>query len=336
MPSLNDLPNELLISILEHLHHLDPTTLLLAQRTSRRFRAASKGILFPTYASTLTQPGRYSRKSLRSAAASLQPLRTNPLLHGHFDLLIQGPASACLEADERAVSVWPTLNGDTALPFRRLPWAGDQALRGRFLATGERASWRGLSVTAGGVITRLEMVRSYQTEASDEVECRVVDLDLAAAGGPPSSLDSTGPLRPEDELPGYLTMGLLYDLLLSRGTHFGRETGDWELFLGMRLRSHALLHEYGCFIPGDDELVDCDALTARDCAILYVQGATMDEEEEEEEEEEFWDEERETYVPWDHHWEQFAEEGDAELEYETEWVPHIIGFDPKTGPWDGM
>lgn len=163
-----------------------------------------------------------------------------------------------------------------ALPFRRLPWAashrrgdgdgeGGAAPRAAYLRPG--ASWRDLSVTfaRGPPITRLEVVKSYSSEdfngGRDHVQHLLVDL--SASGG-------------------FLTMGLLYDLLLCGGAvgddsaaTFGGETGAWDLLLGRRLRSYDLLVEYECFIPEDGELVDYGP-GAEGSAILYVRGGTVE------------------------------------------------------------
>lgn len=170
-----------------------------------------------------------------------------------------------------------SLNGDAARPFRRLPWAGcgsggSTASRDAYLRPG--ASWRGLSVTFahGPPVTRLEVVKSYSSEelnedGRDHVEHLLVDLSAPASSGGGS---------------GFLTMGLLYDLLLCGGAvgdgsaaTFGRETGAWDLLLGRRLRSYDLLVEYECFIPDDDELVDSGP-EAEGSAILYVRGGTVE------------------------------------------------------------
>lgn len=175
-------------------------------------------------------------------------------------------STACFTAAERRRTRWfLTLNGDATRPFRRLPWAGDAALRDAYLGAG--ASWRGVSVTfaRGPPVTHLEVVKSYSSE----------DLD---AGG----RDHVQHLRVDLPAPGFLTMGLLYDLLLcgggvgdGRAATFGPETGGWDLLLGRRLRSRGLLVEYECFIPDDEDLVDAGCAAAQS-AILYVRGGTVE------------------------------------------------------------
>lgn len=185
-------------------------------------------------------------------------------------------------------------------PFRRLPWAaggdGDEdgdgdggssfSPRRREVYLRPGASWRGISVTLarGPPITRLEIVKSYSSEdlneeGRDHVEHLLVDLSPSSPPTPATSSSSSGG-DSNDNGSGFLTMGLLYDLLLTHGgvgdssaATFGAETGAWDLLLGRRLRSYALLVEYECFIPDDEELVDL-CPEAEGSAILYVRGGT--------------------------------------------------------------
>lgn len=197
----------------------------------------------------------------------------NPVLLHDFAPLFT--TSACFTPAERRRSPWfLSLDGDVARPFRRLPWAaaaerGDPAPR-RESYLGPGASWRGLSVTLArrAPVTRLEVVKSYSSETfnedgRDHVQHLLVDLSAPAAGG-------------------FLTMGVLYDLLLCGGgvgdgsaATFGGETGAWDLLVGRRLRSFDLLAEYECFIPDDEELVDSGP-EAEGSAILYVRGGTVE------------------------------------------------------------
>lgn len=196
----------------------------------------------------------------------------NPVLARDFGPLFN--SVACFTAAERRRSPWfLSLNGDATRPFRRLPWVacglenGDGGdLRDVYLRPG--ASWRDLSVTFARAppITRLEIVKSYSSEdfnedGRDHVQHLLIDLSTSG---------------------GFLTMGLLYDLLLCGGSvgdesvaTFGSETGAWDLLLGRRLRSYDLLVEYECFISDDDELVDSGP-EAQGSAILYVRGGTVE------------------------------------------------------------
>lgn len=211
---------------------------------------------------------------------SLLPLSLTPVLARDFGPLFS--SAACFtDAEHRRTRWFLSLEGDVARPFRRLPWAasardgggdgdggGDAGplLREAYLRPG--ATWRDISVTfaRAAPITRLEIIKSYSSEdlneeGRDHVQYLLVDLS------------------PGD---GFLTTGLLYDLLLCGGevgddsaATFGGETGAWDLLLGRRLRSHDLLVEYECFIHNDEELVDSGP-EAEGSAILYVRGGTVD------------------------------------------------------------
>ncbi|KAI3394120.1 hypothetical protein diail_3203 [Diaporthe ilicicola] len=193
------------------------------------------------------------------------PTGPNPVLAQAFGPLFSSTAS--FTAGERRRTRWfLTLNGDVTRPFRRLPWAQSAALRDAYLRPG--ASWRDMSVTfgRGPPVTRLEVVKSYSSEdfnADGRDHVQFLRVEIAPS-------------------PGFLTMGLLYDLLLCGGAvgdesaaTFGPETGGWDLLLGRRLRSDDLLVEYECFIPDDDELVDSGP-SAVQSAILYVRGGTVE------------------------------------------------------------
>ena len=245
----------------------------------------------------------------------------NPVLAQNFAPLFS--SSACFTSAEHRRTRWfLSLNGDVTKPFRRLPWAaaadgggdGDRdgdgggnaarlALREAYLRPG--ASWRDMSVTfaRGPPITRLEIIKSYSSEflneeGRDHVQYLLVHL-------PRSSMVGGGG--------GFLTMGILYDLLLCGGgvgdasaATFGNETGNWDLLIGRRLRSYDLLVEYECFIHNDDELVDSGP-EAEGSAILYVRGGTV----------EVGDQDR-----------RFTEPEDDEIG----WVPEMLGERPKIRP----
>lgn len=238
------------------------------QASCRTFRLLAREIL--SHPQGLPWAARSRGHDPPAAAAS----SVNPALARDFAPLFS--SAACFTPAERGRSPWfLSLNGDVARPFRRLPWAaprrcgdgdGSAAPRDAYLRPG--ASWRDLSVTfaRGPPITRLEVVKSYSSEdlnedGRDHVQHLLVDL--SASGG-------------------FLTMGLLYDLLLCGGAvgddsaaTFDGETGAWDLLPGRRLRSYDLLVEYECFIPEDDELVDSGP-EAEGSAILYVRGGTVE------------------------------------------------------------
>lgn len=99
---------------------------------------------------------------------------------------------------------------DPELPFKRVPWAR-KPIRDRYLR--EEASWRSLSVTWGSLpITQLEVVKEFERRGGTTYEYLRVEI-------PPCGL----------------TMGIYYDLLLSKECHYGDRTTDWELILGKRL-----------------------------------------------------------------------------------------------------
>jgi hypothetical protein len=168
------------------------------------------------------------------------------------------------------------------------------------------ASWRDVSVTSGRgpPITRLEIIKSYSSEdlneeGRDHVQWLLVDLS------PPSFVTGDGS--------GFLTMGLLYDLLLCGGkvgddsaSTFGGETGAWDLLLGKRLRSYDLLVEYECFIHNDEDLVESGP-DAEGSAILYVRGGTVD------------------VADQDRRFHDFEDD-------EIGWVPEILGDRPRIQP----
>lgn len=246
---------------------------------------------------------------------SALPLSVNYVLVRDFGPLFKS-ATCFTDAEHRRTRWFLSLEGDVARPFRRLPWAaaarggagagagdGDDdgetgpLLREVYLRPG--ASWRDISVTFARAppITRLEIIKSYSSEdlnedGRDHVQYLLVDLSGSG---------------------GFLTMGLLYDLLLCGGevgddsaATFGAETGAWDLLLGRRLRSHDLLVEYECFIHNDEELVDSGP-EAEGSAILYMRGGTVD----------VGDQDR-----------RFSAFEDDEIG----WVPEILGDRPKIRP----
>lgn len=243
-----------------------PTDRSTTQATCSTFRLLAQEIL--------SRPPRLPRTARLLKGQGPLAAWVNPVLRQTFAPLFS--SAACFTPAERRSMRWfLSLNGDVAQPFRRLPWAaggdddGGAALRDVYLRPD--ASWRGLSVTFARAppVTRLEVVKSYSSEdfnedGRDHVQHLLVDLSAPGSGA------------------GFLTMGLLYDLLLCGGcvgddtaATFGGETGAWDLLLGRRLRSYDLLVEYECFIPDDEELVDLGD-GAEGSAILYVRGGTVE------------------------------------------------------------
>ncbi|KAI1337535.1 hypothetical protein F5Y15DRAFT_390669 [Xylariaceae sp. FL0016] len=104
MTALADLPSELLVHILHLLAAQDLTTVLIAQRTSRRIHALIQDII-----STLNKTSQNAN----------WPLQVHPLLTGAFYPLFH--SAAAFSPAERCSRRFLTLDGDFTLPFRRLP-----------------------------------------------------------------------------------------------------------------------------------------------------------------------------------------------------------------------
>ncbi|KUI72303.1 hypothetical protein VM1G_07760 [Cytospora mali] len=257
MARLTNLPAELLLPILAHLSIIDLPTFLTSQATCRLFRLVARDVL-------CRPPALYWETLMAEEDCMDSGSYPNFLLAHKFQYLFR--SATCFSNEERQRIRWfLTLNGDVTLPFRRLPWARDARMRDKYLRPA--ASWQNLSVTFGfsPPITHVEIIKSYSSEdlnedGRDHVQYLQVDI-------------------PDG---GFLTMGLLYNLLLCggavgdiRAATLGNETGSWELLLGARLRSYDLLVEYECFIADDEDLVD-DGPGAARSAILYVVGGTIE------------------------------------------------------------
>ncbi|KAK8089119.1 hypothetical protein PG997_004080 [Apiospora hydei] len=239
MAQLQYLPTEILIQILQYVRHVDFGAFLFSQAASRLFRSIIQDMII-----SAQQP------SLSSAQGQERPC-LHPFLQRRFAPLFNTTAAFTAEERVKNVYYYLSLEGDCTLPFRRLPWAQDEAEREIYLRP--EASWRRLPLLAGdgGAITQLEIVKNYTTQTSDTVEYLQVEL--------PS-------------LQQQLTMGTFYDLLLGEQATYGWETGSWELHLGTRLRNIDLLFEYECYVYNDPELVDLDA--PPHCAVLHVLGGS--------------------------------------------------------------
>ncbi|OTA56518.1 hypothetical protein K449DRAFT_387556 [Hypoxylon sp. EC38] len=237
MASLLDLPNEILIAILEIVATLDLQSLITSQLTNRRFRALVQDAI----------------KNVQNITAfkyeeGCGQAQIHPLWKAKFKGLFN--TADCFTVEERRRMAYLTLSGDYTLPFRRLPWAESDEKRKAYLHP--KASWRDISLTFGRApITHLDVVKSYSAPEGDSIDYYQVEL-------PPSGM----------------TMGLFYDVLLCDKTTYRRETGSWELIVGRRLRSYDVLSEYECFIPDDRDLVDWGE-EARQAAVLYVRGGPV-------------------------------------------------------------
>lgn len=199
--------------------------------------------------------------------SSLSPTRQHkkpclhPFLQTRFAPLFN--TTDTFTADERARNVYYylSLEGDYTLPFRRLPWAQNEAEREVYVRP--EASWRRLPLLDDGPITHLEIVKNYTTQTSDKVEYMQVELPCPSAGSSSSMTAAAAA--------GQLTMGMFYDLLLSKQATYGWETGSWELHLGTRLRNVDLLYKYECYVHNDPELLGLDA---PHCVVLNVLGGS--------------------------------------------------------------
>ncbi|KAI4861155.1 hypothetical protein F4820DRAFT_461128 [Hypoxylon rubiginosum] len=238
MTNLSNLPNEILIAILEILATVDLQSLIASQFASRRFHALIQDVIYNIQ----------NKYAVRCEGHDSEEMRIHPLWKTKFKGLFN--TADCFTATEKKRFAYLTLNGDYTLPFRRLPWA--ESLSQRAAYTRPEASWRNLSLTFGQApITHLDVVKSYSAPEGDSVDYYQVDLE-----------------------PSGLTMGLFFDILLCDKATYGLETGSWELILGRRLRSYDILSEYECFISDDRDLVDFGK-EAPQAAVLYVRGGPV-------------------------------------------------------------
>ncbi|KAI1209362.1 uncharacterized protein F4807DRAFT_91448 [Annulohypoxylon truncatum] len=232
-----DLPNEVLIAILEPLATADLQSLILLQLTNRRLHALVRDVIY-----------NIQNVSAASHSTHFEETQIHPFLKAKFKGLFN--TADCFTAAEKGRLAYLSLNGDYILPFRRLPWAQRQDKRQVYFRP--EASWRDLNLTFGQApITHLDIVKSYSAPEGDSVDYYQLEM-------PPSGM----------------TMGLFYDVLLCDTGTYRRETGSWELIVGKRLRSYDVLSEYECFIPDDRELVDYGK-EARQAAVLYVRGGPV-------------------------------------------------------------
>ncbi|KAI0111702.1 hypothetical protein F4814DRAFT_423328 [Daldinia grandis] len=250
MTVLLNLPNEILISILDALADVDLQSLIIVQLMNRRLYALVEDIL-------------YNVKTISNTndASGDEGTRIHPLWRRKFKGLFN--TSDCFTDEEKTRMAFLTLNGDYTLPFRRISWAQTESERDAYRRPG--ASWREISLTFGRApITHLDVVKTYSAPEGDAVDYYQVDL-------PPSGM----------------TMGLFYDVLLCDEATYGYETGSWELIVGRGLHSFDVLFEYQCFIPDDRDLVDIGK-EARQAAVLYVRGGLVSRKFKPEPEEDSW------------------------------------------------
>ncbi|KAI0841167.1 hypothetical protein F5Y06DRAFT_214512 [Hypoxylon sp. FL0890] len=236
MTNLLNLPNEILIAILEIVATVDLQSLITLQLTNRRLPALVRD--------AINNVQNISSLKYEDDGET----QIHPLWKTKFESLFN--TADCFTMDEKRRMLYLSLNGDYTLPFRRLPWAEKYDKRKTYIRP--EASWRNISLTFGRApITQLDVVKSYSAPEGDSVDYYQVELPSCG-----------------------MTMGLFYDVLLSEKATYRRETGSWELIIGRRLRSYDVLSEYECFIPDDRDLVEW-GVEARQAAILYVRGGPV-------------------------------------------------------------
>ncbi|KAI5868196.1 hypothetical protein GGS23DRAFT_17122 [Durotheca rogersii] len=234
MPSLMSLPNEILIEILQIVAATDFQALFVSQLTNRRLCALTRHILS-------------NGQNPPSALDLGDRERIHPFLKSRFGPLLN---TADCFTDEKKAHAFPTLNGDYTLPFCRLPWARTESRRSAYLRP--EASWRNISLTFGhSPITHLDVVKSYSAPEGDFIQYYQADL----------------------EPPG-LTMGHLFNALLSDPITHGCETDSWQLIAGRRLHNFDAIAGYACFFPDGLDLVDMGT-AASQAAVLYIRGGPV-------------------------------------------------------------
>lgn len=148
-----------------------------------------------------------------SANANSDPaqLAIHPTLESRFYTLFN--SDRCLNDPEGRNGI-PDLGYDVLRPFQKLPWAQIASKRALYLRP--EASWRHLRLTKGRhIITKLDLCKVLTAQRGTSMKYFQVDL-------PPSGL----------------TMGVLYDLLLSPQATMYRATRRWRLLLGKHISSY--------------------------------------------------------------------------------------------------
>jgi hypothetical protein len=129
MPSIREIPIEILTSIFEYLGATDLISLLVSQRVCRQFRSVSQHALQRLVAATEKVA---SNTTIQERFSSILDYSTSNIHSYHSDC----PESA----------------------FRKLPWAQDAHTRAPCICPD--SSWRSLSVTWGSLpITHLEIIK---------------------------------------------------------------------------------------------------------------------------------------------------------------------------------
>lgn len=138
-------------------------------------------------------------------------LAIHPVLETKFSSLLD--SNNCFEHDPNSKSR-PHLKDDIDRPFQTLSWAQTDAKRAPYLRP--EASWRRLRLTKGRhTITRLDLCKILTVYGGTSMKYFQLEL-------PPSGL----------------TMGILYDFLLSSKATFDSQTRRWRLLAGKHLISY--------------------------------------------------------------------------------------------------
>ncbi|KAI0017364.1 hypothetical protein F4780DRAFT_607958 [Xylariomycetidae sp. FL0641] len=262
MALLTDLPNELLLAILEHLSCISLRTLLVAQRTNQRLCALARAAVFEP------PPSPPPRSRYLDHTERHRRVRDffNPFVYRLLKPLLV--SFTALSGSDYAYR--------SCLPFRALPWAATPASREPYLRP--CASWRRLPLLAGArdrgpPIDTLEVVvnvASAAGEGRDTVRFgQVVPADAGAGGGGGGG--------------GAITLGLLYDLLVPNNGADGVSLlghvyiGAWALLPRKRLRNVNILAASGCLVDIDALQVDWRSAEAHRTALIDMRGGLSDE-----------------------------------------------------------
>ncbi|KAI0385881.1 hypothetical protein F5Y04DRAFT_159118 [Hypomontagnella monticulosa] len=248
--SLSSLPPEILSHTLEFLPQENLASLITARQVCKRFQAAIDYILF-------------HRAS--SAADSDDGIPViNPLFLRHFSNIFDRAGSV------RVVEGSETRRAkDPGRPFRRLPWAAGPTVEARVSQSKMQrspflrpeASWRRLSVTygAGPAIRRVDVVKLFTTYGGRNVTYSQLEIP---------------PLSENEGSEGVLTMGLLYDLMVSRQGGMTASTTGWKLLPGRRFRSFDtwLRARSQSRYPSLQRITDLfvEDAESRDSAVLFI------------------------------------------------------------------
>lgn len=189
MPTLIELPTELLLLIFGSLADLDLLSLFASRRTCRTIQTVVTDII----SNTISGHG----------------LAVHALLQSHFSPLLDSST---------VVAKYEPSDMEGHRPFYALPWASDPAIRAKYLR--EEASWRQipLASASGHLVHRLQVVFQEQ-DSTDEIY-------LFCGGHVGFRMDvEDGKMR--FHFPQGVGVGLLYDMLLHYRQSY--LFGGWQL-----------------------------------------------------------------------------------------------------------